>query len=148
MRIDVVTIFPDYLRALDLSLIGKAIDAGKLQLGIHDLRDWTQDRHNTVDDTPAGGGAGMVMRPDVWGKALDQVLALPLTAAPVAEPTYLADAQSVPAAPAPDPLAAPRLKPLSRVRPPPMVLKSPCNAACWLFPPPQARSLLSVWLKN
>lgn len=99
MRIDVVTIFPDYLRALDLSLIGKAIDAGKLQLGIHDLRDWTQDRHNTVDDTPAGGGAGMVMRPDVWGKALDQVLALPLTAAPVAE--YLADAQSVPAAPAP-----------------------------------------------
>lgn len=107
MRIDVVTIFPDYLRALDLSLIGKAIDAGKLQLGIHDLRDWTQDRHNTVDDTPAGGGAGMVMRPDVWGKALDQVLALPLTAAPVAEPTYLADAQSVPAAPAPDPLAAP-----------------------------------------
>lgn len=107
MRIDVVTIFPDYLRALDLSLIGKAIDAGKLQLGIHDLRDWTQDRHNTVDDTPAGGGAGMVMRPDVWGKALDQVLALPLTAAPSAEPTYLADAQSVPAAPAPDPLAAP-----------------------------------------
>lgn len=107
MRIDVVTIFPDYLRALDLSLIGKAIDAGKLQLGIHDLRDWTQDRHNTVDDTPAGGGAGMVMRPDVWGKALDQVLALPLTVAPVAEPTYLADAQSVPAAPAPDPLAAP-----------------------------------------
>ena len=105
MRIDVVTIFPDYLRALDLSLIGKAIDAGKLQLGIHDLRDWTQDRHNTVDDTPAGGGAGMVMRPDVWGKALDQVLALPLTAAPVAE--YLADAQSVPAAPTPDPLAAP-----------------------------------------
>ena len=87
MRIDVVTIFPDYLRALDLSLIGKAIDAGKLQLGIHDLRDWTQDRHNTVDDTPAGGGAGMVMRPDVWGKALDQVLALPLTAAPSAETT-------------------------------------------------------------
>ena len=85
MRIDVVTIFPDYLRALDLSLIGKAIDAGKLQLGIHDLRDWTQDRHNTVDDTPAGGGAGMVMRPDVWGKALDQVLALPLTTAPSAE---------------------------------------------------------------
>jgi len=85
MRIDVVTIFPDYLRALDLSLIGKAIDAGKLQLGIHDLRDWTQDRHNTVDDTPAGGGAGMVMRPDVWGKALDQVLAPPLTAAPSAE---------------------------------------------------------------
>ena len=94
MRIDVVTIFPDYLRALDLSLIGKAIDAGKLQLGIHDLRDWTQDRHNTVDDTPAGGGAGMVMRPDVWGKALDQVLALPLTAAPdpLAAPSPLAAA--------------------------------------------------------
>lgn len=107
MRIDVVTIFPDYLRALDLSLIGKAIDAGKLHLGIHDLRDWTQDRHNTVDDTPAGGGAGMVMRPDVWGKALDQVLALPLTAAPSAEPTAPMSAQNVPAEPTPDPLAAP-----------------------------------------
>ena len=75
MRIDVVTIFPAYLAPLDLSLVGKARAAGLLDLHVHDLRDWTTDRHRTVDDTPAGGGAGMVMRPDVWGAALDAVLA-------------------------------------------------------------------------
>ena len=74
MRIDVVSIFPAYLAALDLSLVGKARTAGLLDLRVHDLRDWTTDRHRTVDDTPAGGGAGMVMRPDVWGAALDDVL--------------------------------------------------------------------------
>ncbi|MCL1872320.1 MAG: tRNA (guanosine(37)-N1)-methyltransferase TrmD [Promicromonosporaceae bacterium] len=74
MRIDVVTVFPDYLAALDLSLIGKARQSGLLDLRVHDLRDWTTDRHRTVDDTPFGGGAGMVMRPDVWGSALDAVL--------------------------------------------------------------------------
>ena len=75
MRIDVLTIFPDYLAPLDLSLVGKARRAGLLDLAVHDLRDWTTDRHRTVDDTPFGGGAGMVMRPDVWGVALDAVLA-------------------------------------------------------------------------
>jgi len=74
VRIDVVTIFPDYLAALDLSLVGKARQTGLLDLRVHDLRDWTTDRHRTVDDTPFGGGAGMVMRPDVWGRALDDVL--------------------------------------------------------------------------
>lgn len=74
MRIDVVTIFPDYLAALDLSLVGKARRSGLLDLRVHDLRDWTTDRHRTVDDTPFGGGAGMVMRPDIWGRALDEVL--------------------------------------------------------------------------
>ena len=74
MRIDVVSIFPGYLAALDLSLVGKARQAGLLDLRVHDLRDWTADRHRTVDDTPFGGGAGMVMRPDVWGRALDDVL--------------------------------------------------------------------------
>ncbi len=74
MRVDVVTIFPDYLAALDLSLVGKARRAGLLDLRVHDLRDWTSDRHRTVDDTPFGGGAGMVMRPDVWGRALDDVM--------------------------------------------------------------------------
>lgn len=74
MRIDVVTIFPEYLRALDLSLVGKARESGLLDLRVHDLRDWTTDRHRTVDDSPAGGGAGMVMRPDVWGLALDDVV--------------------------------------------------------------------------
>ncbi|MBN0041418.1 tRNA (guanosine(37)-N1)-methyltransferase TrmD [Cellulosimicrobium cellulans] len=76
MRIDVVTIFPDYLAALDLSLVGKARAAGILDLRVHDLRDWTTDRHRTVDDTPFGGGAGMVMRPDVWGRAIDDVSGL------------------------------------------------------------------------
>ena len=74
MRIDVVSIFPDYLAPLDLSLVGKARTGGLLDLRVHDLRDWTTDRHRTVDDTPFGGGAGMVMRPDVWGTALDDVL--------------------------------------------------------------------------
>ncbi|MEN5073928.1 tRNA (guanosine(37)-N1)-methyltransferase TrmD [Isoptericola cucumis] len=74
MRVDVVTIFPDYLAALDLSLVGKARRSGLLDLRVHDLRDWTTDRHRTVDDTPFGGGAGMVMRPDVWGRALDDLL--------------------------------------------------------------------------
>ncbi len=77
LRLDVVTIFPDYLRVLDLSLIGKAAGTGLIDLAVHDLRDWTHDRHRTVDDTPLGGGAGMVMRPDVWGEALDTVLDLP-----------------------------------------------------------------------
>jgi tRNA (guanine37-N1)-methyltransferase len=74
VRIDVVTIFPDYLTPLDLSLVGKARKAGLLDLRVHDLRSWTSDRHRTVDDTPFGGGAGMVMRPDVWGLALDDLL--------------------------------------------------------------------------
>ena len=73
LRIDVVTIFPDYLAPLDLSLIGKARRDGLLEVHVHDLRDWTHDRHRTVDDTPYGGGAGMVMRPEPWGEALDQV---------------------------------------------------------------------------
>lgn len=74
MRIDVVTIFPDYLKVLDLSLIGRAADHGPLDLHVHDLRDYAHDRHRSVDDTPLGGGAGMVMKPDVWGEALDDVL--------------------------------------------------------------------------
>ena len=74
MRIDVLTIFPDYLAPLTLSLVGKARASGLLDVAVHDLRGWTTDRHRTVDDTPFGGGAGMVMRPDVWGTALDDVL--------------------------------------------------------------------------
>lgn len=74
MRVDVVSIFPEYLAPLELSLVGKARAAGLLDLRVHDLRRWTDDRHRTVDDTPFGGGAGMVMRPDVWGRALDEVL--------------------------------------------------------------------------
>lgn len=73
MRVDVVTIFPDYFGALELSLIGKASQQGIVEFGIRDLRDFTHDRHRTVDDTPYGGGAGMVMRPEPWGEALDSI---------------------------------------------------------------------------
>ncbi|MGH3497183.1 MAG: tRNA (guanosine(37)-N1)-methyltransferase TrmD [Nocardioidaceae bacterium] len=74
MRIDVITIFPDYLAPLELSLAGKARAAGWLEVRVHDLRGWAHDRHRTVDDTPYGGGAGMVMRPEPWGEALDGVM--------------------------------------------------------------------------
>ena len=73
MRLDVVTIFPDYLAPLRLSLPGKAQDAGLLDVRVHDLRDWTHDVHKAVDDSPYGGGPGMVMKPQVWGDALDAV---------------------------------------------------------------------------
>ncbi|GAA2147694.1 hypothetical protein GCM10009844_25120 [Nocardioides koreensis] len=73
MQIDVVTIFPDYLAPLELSLAGKARDKGLLDIRVHDLRGWTHDRHRTVDDTPYGGGAGMVMKPEPWGEALDDL---------------------------------------------------------------------------
>jgi tRNA (guanine37-N1)-methyltransferase len=73
MRVDVVTIFPDYLTPLELSLIGRARAAGLLQVAVHDLRRWTHDVHRTVDDSPYGGGPGMVMRPEPWGEALDEL---------------------------------------------------------------------------
>jgi tRNA (guanine37-N1)-methyltransferase len=73
MRLDVVTIFPEYLAALDVSLVGKAAKSGLLDVRLHDLREWTDDRHRTVDDTPYGGGAGMVMKPEPWGQALDAI---------------------------------------------------------------------------
>ncbi|MDT0181603.1 tRNA (guanosine(37)-N1)-methyltransferase TrmD [Microbacterium sp. ARD31] len=74
MRIDIVTIFPAFFDVLDVSLIGKARDRGILDMRVHDLRDFTHDRHRTVDDTPYGGGAGMVMKPEPWGEALDSVI--------------------------------------------------------------------------
>jgi len=73
MRIDVVTIFPDYLDPLRQSLPGKAIDAGIVALAVHDLRRWTHDVHRSVDDSPYGGGPGMVMKAPVWGEALDEI---------------------------------------------------------------------------
>ena len=73
MRVDIITIFPDYLSPLTLSLVGKARERGLLEIRLHDLRDFTHDAHRTVDDTPYGGGAGMVMRPEPWGLALDEV---------------------------------------------------------------------------
>lgn len=74
LKIDLVSIFPDYFAPLQLSLPGKARDKGLLDIAIHDLRRWTHDRHHTVDDTPYGGGAGMVMKPEPWGEALDELV--------------------------------------------------------------------------
>lgn len=74
MRLDIVTIFPEYLEPLNVSLVGKARARGQLDVRIHDLRTWTHDRHHTVDDTPYGGGPGMVMKPEPWGEALDEII--------------------------------------------------------------------------
>lgn len=75
MRIDVVTIFPEYLQPLRAALLGKAIDKGLISVDVHDLREWAHDVHKAVDDSPYGGGPGMVMKPQVWGEALDAVCA-------------------------------------------------------------------------
>jgi tRNA (guanine37-N1)-methyltransferase len=74
MRIDAISIFPDYFAALELSLFGKAREKGLIDFHAHDLRSWTTDKHKTVDDSPYGGGAGMVMLPEPWGLALDDVI--------------------------------------------------------------------------
>jgi tRNA (guanine37-N1)-methyltransferase len=73
MRLDVVTIFPEYLEPMRTALLGKAIERGIVELAVHDLRRWTRDVHKSVDDAPYGGGPGMVMKPVVWGDALDEV---------------------------------------------------------------------------
>jgi tRNA (guanine37-N1)-methyltransferase len=97
MRVDVISIFPDYFAPLDLSLIGKARTTGLLDLTVHDLRTWTSDVHRTVDDSPYGGGPGMVMRPEPWSQALDAVgpggtLVVP---SPVGTPFTQADAHEL-----------------------------------------------------
>ena len=74
MNLDVITIFPEYLAPLRTALLGRAIDRGLVSVGVHDLRSWTHDVHKAVDDSPYGGGPGMVMKPTVWGDALDDVL--------------------------------------------------------------------------
>jgi tRNA (guanine37-N1)-methyltransferase len=74
MRIDIITIFPEYFVPLRVSLIGQAAARGDIEFGVHDLRNWAHDVHRTVDDTPYGGGPGMVMRPEPWGEALDEVV--------------------------------------------------------------------------
>src|SRR3954463_16132344 len=96
MRVDIVSIFPEYFGPLDLSLIGKARAAGILDVTLHDLRTWTTDVHRTVDDTPYGGGPGMVMRPEPWSQALEAVgegtLVVP---SPVGKPFTQADAHEL-----------------------------------------------------
>jgi tRNA (guanine37-N1)-methyltransferase len=96
MRVDIVSIFPEYFGPLDLSLVGKARATGILDVAVHDLRTWTSDVHRTVDDTPYGGGPGMVMRPEPWSQALDALgpgtLVVP---SPVGKPFTQADAHEL-----------------------------------------------------
>ncbi|MET9065996.1 tRNA (guanosine(37)-N1)-methyltransferase TrmD [Streptosporangium sandarakinum] len=82
MRIDIISIFPEYFAPLGVSLIGKARERGILDVHLHQLRDWAHDVHRTVDDTPYGGGPGMVMKPEPWGEAIDAVLAADQDARP------------------------------------------------------------------
>lgn len=96
MRLDVITIFPEYLAPLRTALLGKAIDKGLISVGVHDLRDWTHDVHKAVDDSPYGGGPGMVMKPSIWGPALDDVCpaeALLVVPTPAGRPFTQATAQ-------------------------------------------------------
>jgi len=96
MRVDVLTIFPDYLAPLRQSLPGKAIDNGIIEIAVHDLRRWTYDVHHSVDDSPYGGGPGMVMKAPVWGEALDEVCTpdtLLVVPTPAGLPFRQADAQ-------------------------------------------------------
>lgn len=72
LKFDAITVFPDYLKPLELSLLGKAIEDGLISVNVKDLRDYTSDKHQTVDDSPYGGGPGMVMKPEPWGDALDE----------------------------------------------------------------------------
>jgi tRNA (guanine37-N1)-methyltransferase len=74
MKIDAISIFPEFFDVLEISLLGKAQESGLISFEAHNLRDFTHDRHKTVDDTPYGGGAGMLMKPEPWGEAFDKVI--------------------------------------------------------------------------
>ena len=74
MKIDAISIFPEFFEVLEISLLGKAQEAGLISFEAHNLRDFTHDRHKTVDDTPYGGGAGMLMKPEPWGEAFDKII--------------------------------------------------------------------------
>ena len=74
MKIDAISIFPEFFDVLEISLLGKAQEAGLISFEAHNLRDFTHDRHKTVDDTPYGGGAGMLMKPEPWGEAFDKIV--------------------------------------------------------------------------
>ena len=87
MLIDIVSVFPEYFSVLDLSLLGKAQSKGLVEVRAHNLRDWTHDVHHSVDDTPVGGGAGMVMKPAVWAECLDELLGLEPQDMPQVDPT-------------------------------------------------------------
>src|SRR5215213_720265 len=99
MRVDIISIFPEYFTPLDVSLIGKARAAGLLDVAVHDLRTWTSDVHRTVDDNPYGGGPGMVMRPEPWSRALDHVgNGMLIVPSPAGQPFTQEDAHELAAA--------------------------------------------------
>ena len=103
MKIDIVSVFPEYFDVLNLSLFGKAQAKGLVEVHAHNLRDWTHDVHHSVDDTPVGGGAGMVMKPAVWAECLDELLGIPPEPIPsvVPSPAISSPAVSSPASPEP-----------------------------------------------
>ncbi len=105
MDIDIVSVFPEYFQMLDLSLLGKAQNNGLLQIRAHNLRKWTHDVHQSVDDTPVGGGAGMVMKPEVWAECLDELLNLQDTQSARAQDTQAQDTQDLPILIFPNPSA-------------------------------------------
>ena len=94
MKIDIVSVFPEYFEVMNLSLMGKAQAKGLLEIKAHSLRDWTHDVHHSVDDTPVGGGAGMVMKPEVWGECLDELLGLSQQSDSVLAPGIAADSDA------------------------------------------------------
>ncbi|MBT1160335.1 tRNA (guanine(37)-N(1))-methyltransferase [Bifidobacterium sp. SO1] len=104
MKIDIVSVFPEYFDVLNLSLFGKAQAKGLVEVKAHNLRDWTHDVHHSVDDTPVGGGAGMVMKPAVWAECLDDLLGLApaVVTAPSGESDESDESDGVPASVSPD----------------------------------------------
>ena len=128
MKIDIVTIFPEYFAPLEISLLGKARRAGLLDVHVHDLRAWTHDRHRTVDDTPYGGGPGMVMKPDPWGEALDTLIP-PHPANNAPPPPIPPNSPPPPTGPAP---SANPDSPVPPVEPPSAAAGTPTKA----IPPP------------
>ncbi|BDR54179.1 tRNA (guanine-N(1)-)-methyltransferase [Bombiscardovia apis] len=95
MKIDIVSVFPEYFDVMQLSLLGKAQAKGLLEVRTHNLRDWTHDVHHSVDDTPVGGGAGMVMKPEVWGECLDELLGISAESNQNSQPGQAAEAKPV-----------------------------------------------------
>lgn len=107
MRIDALTIFPEYLEPLGAAILGRAQSKGLLEVGIHDLRSWTHDVHRSVDDTPFGGGPGMVMLPSVWWAGLSEVLGLPASPREAVSPLASDDAGRRPLLVVPSPAGRP-----------------------------------------
>jgi tRNA (guanine37-N1)-methyltransferase len=125
LRIDIVTIFPEYFAPLGVSLIGKAVQRGDIDVTVHDLRAWTHDVHRTVDDTPFGGGPGMVMKPEPWGEALDALLGSAPETTPGGSPPETTPGSSTPGSSTP---GSPTPEPQFTPGPPRLVVPTPAGA--------------------